>query len=100
MVDFCISGIRYDEKKQHITFVKVHERQTTSQGWGLGPARIVPRAFVADLIRMNKASFETVVKVENNKVRHGAHVHVIDDVYLSTDRNSTKRDNLSNMPEF
>jgi hypothetical protein len=100
MVDFCISEVRYDEKNEHIEWLKVHERQTKGTAWYVGPMRLVPRAFVADLIRLNKASFETIVKNASNQFIHGAHVHVIDGAYLTTDRNNTKRDNLGRLPVF
>jgi hypothetical protein len=100
MVDFCISAVRYNEKREHIVYLKVRERKTSGTKWSVGPARTVARAFVADLIRLNKASFETIVKGKDDLWWHGAHVHVVDDEYLSTDRNQTKRDNLGNLPEF
>lgn len=100
MVDFCISAVRYNEKKEHITYVKVHERKVADKKWSIGRPRTVSRAFVADLIRLKKASFETIVKRDDGLWYHGAHVHVIDESYLSTDKNNSKRDNLSNLPEF
>lgn len=100
MVDFCISAVRYNEKREHIDYLKVHERTTSGTNWSFGPYRIVARAFVADLIRLNKASFETIVQGKDDLWRRGADVHVVDEIYLSTDRNQTKRDNLSNLPEY
>lgn len=96
MTDFCISAVRYDSKNEHIDWVKVHE----DRGSSIGPYRRVPRLFVADLIRLGKATFQTVVQGSDGKWQDGAHVHVIDNDYLSTDRNSTKRDNLGNLPTF
>lgn len=96
MTDFCISAVRYDSNNQHIELLKVHE----DRGSSIGPFRSVPRLFVADLIRLGKATFQTVVKGSNGNWQNGAHVHVIDEDYLSTDRNSTKRDNLGNLPTF
>lgn len=96
MFDFCISAVRYDSENQHIEWVKVHE----DKGATIGPARQVPRAFVADLIRLEKATFQTVIKMSNGNFANGAHIHVIDDIYLTTDRNNTKRDNLGNLPTF
>lgn len=36
----------------------------------------------------------------NNRMRVGANVHVIDEIYLTTDPNSTTRDNLESLPRF
>ena len=97
MTDFCISAVRYSANKQHIEQLRVHVDNPSS----IGEARTVDRAFVADLIRLEKATFQTVIKnPATQKWKNGAPVHVIDDVYLSTDRNSTKKDNLGNLPVF
>lgn len=96
MTDFCISAVSYDATKQHIDWVRVHQDLDTK----IGPSRTVARAFVADLIRLNKATFQTIIKDSEGKWQNGAHVHVTDGEYLTTDRNSTKRDNLGNLPTF
>ena len=83
MTDFYISAVNYDKETQHIAMLKVHE----DKGSTVGPARKVPREFVADLIRLNKASFMTITKNKDSKWEEGAHVHVMDDTYLSTDKN-------------
>lgn len=96
MTDFCITAVRYDAERKHINYVQVSQDLPEA----FGPKRVVPRAFVADLIRMNKATFATWVLNKEGNFSRGADVHVIEEVYLSTDRNSTKRDNLSSLPEF
>lgn len=97
MADFGITAVRYNSSKTHIDYVQV--RQDLPDAFG--PPRTVSRAFVADLIRMGKASFQTwTMNTSTNKWNVGAHVHVIDGEYLTTDRNSTKRDNLGNLPQF
>lgn len=97
MTDFCISAVRYDTSNQHIAMLKVHE----DKGSKIGPARIVPREFVADLIRLNKATFQTITHSKESKSwSNGALVHVIDDTYLSTDRNDISKDNLGKLPGF
>ncbi|WP_411565118.1 DUF3892 domain-containing protein [Pseudomonas orientalis] len=97
MADFCITAVRYDTERKHINYVEVREDVPE----GFGPKRTVPRAFVADLIRKNKATFATWILIkETGKFKMGADVHVVESVYLSTDSNSTKRDNLANLPEF
>lgn len=94
--DFCITAVRYNEDRSHIEDVQVREEK----GDSIGPGRDVPRVFVADLIRLGKATFQTRTKTIENKWTFGARVHLIEDVYLTTDKNSTTRDNLGNLPEF
>lgn len=96
MADFCITAVRYNAQGEHIEFVKVCEEKADS----LGLERIVSRAFVADLIRLGKATFQTRTEVVSGRWRIGATVHVIEDDYLTTDPNYTKRDNLGNLPLF
>ncbi|PVZ42560.1 MULTISPECIES: DUF3892 domain-containing protein [unclassified Pseudomonas] len=96
MPDFCITRVKYDAHRQHIVQVEVSEDLPAK----FGTIHHVPRGFVADLIRMKKASFATWMKNAEGKYVKGADVHVIDETYLSTDRNSTKRDNLGSLPEY
>lgn len=96
MADFCITAVRYNENHSHIAFVRVHEEKPGK----IGTRRTIPRAFVADLIRLGKATFQTRMQGTDGKWKLGAQVHTIEDEYLTTDRNSTKRDNLGNLPEF
>lgn len=96
MTDFCITRIRYDAARQHINMVEVS--QNLPKEFGIKYA--VPRGFVADLVRLKKATFSTWVKNHEGGFSKGADVHVVDDIYLSTDRNNSKRDNLGSLPEF
>lgn len=96
MTDFCITRVKYDAARQHITYVEVSENIPKK----FGEKRSIPRGFVADLIRLKKASFSTWVQNRDGTWDKGADVHVIEDIYLSTDRNSKKRDNLGSLPEF
>lgn len=100
MADFCITHVRYNKDKTHITYVKVREEIVVDKKIKLGPSRTVARGFVADLIRLDKATFQTRVLNDNNQLARGAKVHLFDEEYLSTDKNSSKRDNLGNLPEF
>jgi len=95
MADFCITAVRYNKDREHIEYVHVREEKAKT----IGAPRAVPRAFVADLIRLGKATFQTRTKADDTW-KLGAQVHLIDDVYLTTDRNSTERDNLGHLPEF
>jgi hypothetical protein len=96
MADFCITAVRYNEDYSHIDFVRVHEEKEKVIGYD----RTVPRAFVADLIRLKKASFQTRLKTPEGDWKFGAEVHLIEGEYLTTNKNSTKRDNLESLPEF
>ncbi|WP_336346844.1 hypothetical protein [Pseudomonas monsensis] len=96
MTDFCITAVKYDAERKHINFVEVSQNLPEK----FGTKRAIPRGFVADLIRMNKATFATWVKHADGKFYKGADVHVVEEFYLSTVRNSSKRDNLGNLPEF
>ena len=96
MADFCITAVRYNEDRSHIEYVRVNEEKPEK----IGTNRTVSRAFVADLIRLGKATFQTRTKTPECKWKLGAPVHLIEEIYLTTDRNSTKRDNLGNLPEF
>lgn len=97
MTDFCISAVKYDEADEHIEWLKVHE----DLGDKIGESRIIPRIFVADLIRKGCATFQTVTRNSTGKAwQDGALLHVIDDFYLSTDRNNIAKDNLGKLPRF
>ncbi|MCQ3002606.1 DUF3892 domain-containing protein [Pseudomonas syringae] len=96
MTDFCISAVRYDNDGNHIQAVRVHQ----DKGSSVGPALTSDREFVADLILLGKASFQTITKDSNNKWQDGALIHVLDGKYLSTDPNSLARDNLGKLPRF
>lgn len=96
MADFGVLAVRYNTDRTHIEYLRVAQDLPDS----FGAKRIVSRGFVADLIRMNKATFKTWVKKPEGGWRSGADIHVLDDEYLSTDPNNRKRDNLGNLPEF
>lgn len=96
MADFCITAVRYNHDRSHIAYVRVNEEKPSE----IGPDRMVARDFVADLIRLKKATFQTRTKTPEGKWRVGAEVHLIDDIYITTNKNSTKQDNLGNLPEF
>lgn len=96
MADFCITAVNYNQSRSHIEYVIVREEKSGT----IGAERTVARAFVADLIRLNLATFQTRIKTTEGKWKVGAQIHLIDDIYITTDRNSTERDNLENLPEF
>lgn len=91
---FYITAVRMNQANTHIDSVKI-----VQAGKRMNEATINSRQFVAELINKNAAEFKTWVRIDG-EWKVGAQVHVVDDVYLSTDRNSTKRDNLANLPRF
>lgn len=97
MTDFYISAIRKDITKTHIEKVQVHKVNGTT----FGKALTTDRAFVANLIDLGETTFKTITKnAVGDKWSIGAVVHVIDDDFLTTDPNKTKKDNLGNLPLF
>ncbi|UAN44780.1 DUF3892 domain-containing protein [Serratia sp. JSRIV001] len=94
MTLYYISAVRMDASNQHIEYVKI-----IKGGKGEADTTINSRQFVAELINDGATKFKTITKKDGQWV-NGADVHVIDDIYLSTDRNNTKRDNLGNLPKF
>lgn len=97
MADFFITAVQYNEDKNHIESVEVRE----DLGWGsVGEVRLVPRAFIVDLIRLDKASFRTATHEYNGKWTSGDNVVTYGQDFLTTEGNSTRRDNLDELPEF
>ena len=97
MADFCITQVRYNEAREHIVFVHVREEKG---GDNVGAPRTVSRHFIADLIRLGKASFQTRTEGRNGNWIKGASVVVYDKKFLTTEGNRTQRDNLGELPEF
>ncbi|HCU0429591.1 TPA: DUF3892 domain-containing protein [Serratia marcescens] len=95
MALYYISAVRMDTSNQHIESVKI-----IKGGKGGADATINSRQFVAELINDGAARFQTITKNAAGEWVYGADVHVIDDIYLTTDRNNTKRDNLGSLPKF
>ncbi|MGQ7858244.1 hypothetical protein ACUN0G_02830 [Pseudomonas sp. 32A] len=96
MADFLIEKVAYSEDGEHIEWVLVRE----DKGDKAGPRIPVPRLFIADLIRLGKAEFQTVVKAANGKLDRGSEVRLYDGKFLTTSPNKTDRDNLENLPTF
>ncbi|RMT90390.1 hypothetical protein ALP41_02135 [Pseudomonas savastanoi pv. nerii] len=96
MADYCISAVSYESQGRHIDWVRVHK----DLGDSIGDGMVCSRAFVADLISSNKATFQTIVPGDNKKWKDGSRIHVIDKIYLATNSNSTKRDNLGSLETF
>lgn len=97
MADFCVSAVRYDKTGQHIEWLKVHQDMFK----GIGPERLVQRAFIVDLIKLQIATFVTVTIDPDTQMRiDGARIHVVDGRFLTTDCNDSTRDNLAELPGF
>ncbi|WP_324708095.1 hypothetical protein [Pseudomonas fragi] len=96
MADFFISSIAYNEKGEHIEWLLVREDLEKNAG----PEVPVHRQFVADLIRLKLATFQTLPRSPEGKISRGAMVHLYDEKFLSTSANKTERDNLENLPIF
>lgn len=105
MADFCITAVKYNKTREHILRVHVREEKRVVDEHGrrkivIGAYRIVSRAFVADLIRLGKATFQTRTKNAHDRWDVGAEVSVMEKIFLTTEPNGTKRDNLGELPEF
>lgn len=90
--DFYIAGIRKDKASGNIQQVKVIKADTTKK-------LITDREFVARIISLGHTTFQTIYW-ENEEWRYGAMVHVIDEIFLATNANTKKEDNLESLPEF
>lgn len=95
MALYYISAVRMDANNQHIEYVKI-----IKGGKGAADATVNSRQFVAELISDGATKFKTITLNAANQWVNGADVHVIDNIYLTTDRNSTRRDNLGSLPRF
>lgn len=95
MADFCITAVQYSEDNKHIEWVEVREELPERK---IGFPRIVSREFVADLIRLKKATFQTRTITAEKKWALGAQVHVIGKDFITTDPDKTVKDNLGNLP--
>ncbi|MEX5606809.1 DUF3892 domain-containing protein [Pseudomonas protegens] len=105
MADFCITAVKYNKAREHIVRVHVREEKHVVDEKGrskivLGPYRVVSRAFVADLIRLGKATFQTRTLNAKGTWDKGSEVSVIEERFLTTQPNHKKRDNLGELPEF
>lgn len=97
MSEYLVIAVAYEENQEHIDWLLVTRRidGKINRIW------VADRDWVADLITTKSASFKTALKNPNTKkFEPGADIHVYEDVYLSTDRNASERDNLSNLPRF
>ncbi|UVL65023.1 DUF3892 domain-containing protein [Pseudomonas sp. B21-031] len=97
MADFCITEVKYDSDHERIEWVKVREDKGDNAP---GPWRVTHRAFIVDLIRLGKASFQTRTQDRYGNWKKGAKIEVYGDKFLTTEGNRTEKDNLGELPEF
>ena len=97
MVDYGISAVRYDSARAYIAKVRVHPYSGGLVGVGAEWAR----SDVVAAIERRK-SFETLLRgVSGWRKGQDVQIIVVNGVkYLRTDKNSTPRDNLENLPEL
>ncbi len=99
MANFCITHVKYSSNGKHIEWLGVCEEFPKKKT--IGPMRLVQRAFVASLINQELATFITRTwNPKTEKWKKGADVHVMEKKYLTTERNSDKRDNLGALPNI
>ncbi|KPG95950.1 hypothetical protein AEQ67_18575 [Pseudomonas sp. RIT-PI-q] len=92
MTDFYVSGIRKDKATGHIQQVQVIKN-------GSSKRLTTDREFVANLITIGRTTFQTIFW-DKDQWRYGAMIHVIDDLFISTDANALVQDNLDSLPHF
>ena len=97
MADFCITAVRYNKDNENIGYVQVRENKF---GDKVGPTRIVSRNFIADLIRLEMATFQTKTQDKNGGWKAGAKVIIYSEKFITTEGNRTEKDNLGELPEF
>ena len=96
--DYCISAVRYNEKRTHIEFVKAFN----DNGEKLGEEKQYARKTVVDAIE-DKTSFVTITKNKDDKWVKGQPVFDIEinkTKFIKTERNEKECDNLESLPEF
>ena len=94
--DYLISAVRYNFQHTHIVDVKRHLDQDDSVARG----NIIGRNIVADDLRKG-LRYKTIYQDQNNKWAVGKDVRIITNTgFITTDPNSTTRDNLGDLPEF
>lgn len=97
MADFCITEVKYDKDHERIEWVRVREDKGDSNP---GLWRVTHRAFIVDLIRLGKATFQTRTQDRNGNWKKGAKIEVYAGKFLTTEGNRTEKDNLGELPEF
>lgn len=96
--DYLISAVRFNSEETHIIKVQVHP----DSGDTVGTAAEMDRQSVVDLINKNY-SFATIYKSGDGKWSLGAKVGIVTIGgvrYIKTRADSTRVDNLDDLPRF
>lgn len=98
LVDYLISGVRYDETQSHIDSVRVHQ----DQGDTIGPMFNMTRLDVVQRLGIGQ-TFMTIYPGQEGNWTRGARVEpiVIGGVtYIRTDPDAIEADNLGDLPRY
>lgn len=96
--DFCITRVKYGRDRTSIVEVEVKQ----DLGDSLGAPQKFSRQVVVDAIRLRETTFVTAPIKDGKHVR-GADVDVVEihgGLFLRTDGNAIKSDNLGQLPEY
>ena len=94
--DYLISAVRYNPQHTHIVNVKRH----LDTGEGVATFDIIGRIIVVKDLKDRKA-YKTNYQDNDRKWRESEHVRLVANTgFITTDPNTTTRDNLGNLPEF
>lgn len=96
--DFLVSAVRYATDEPRIEKVRVHE----DRGDKVGGAFDEKRSQIVGKLEDGR-SYTTIYKNEDNKWVKGEEIHTVEvdgETFIRTDKNSKKRDNLGELPEF
>ena len=94
--DYLISAVKYNFEHTLIVDVKRH----LDQGDAIARANIVNRNIVVDNLRKG-LRYKTIYQSQNNKWKMGEEIRIIPNSgFITTDPNTTTRDNIGNIQEF
>jgi hypothetical protein len=96
--DYCITAVRFNEKRTHIERAK----RRLDKGESLGEPSIVTReTVIADL--RSGTTYVTAFRGSNNKWDGGQTLFITDVngvEYIKTSKDNSTKDNLEELPEF
>jgi len=93
--DYLISVVRYNFEHTPIVDVKRH----LDQGGNVACGNIVNRNIVLDDLKKG-IKYKTIPQSQDGKWKIGEHIQIISNKFITTNPNSTTRDNLEDLPEF